>query len=268
MEKSNTKIVKEIKPTKAPVSGTVEKVEELSITVNKLMIAVVLLFIAVGALSIYAVKDYTATVNKEKVLAAQKTSQKEKQDPFQVISKYPQVTNEDHVRGNKKAQYLLVEYSDLECPFCKRFHPIAKQFIADMKGSVSWVYRHFPLDSIHSQARDEAIASECVMKSANDEAFWKFVDTVFEVTPGNNGLDLSKIPGMAEESGADMNVFTPCYDNKDTKSIVEKQYQTGIALNVSGTPANYLINVKTRKAVFVPGAYPIDQLKIALNKIK
>lgn len=245
-----------------------ERIEELSKTVRKLLFGTIILFFSVAALGAYAVQDYTKTVKQEKEKAAAEVAAKAQQDPFQLVAKYPQVTDKDHVRGNRKAKYLLVEYSDLECPFCKRFHPVAKQFMEDMNGQFAWVYRHFPLDSIHSQARDESIASECVAKIGGEDAFWKFIDLLYEVTPANNGLDMSKLSTYAEESGVSVSEFGSCYDNKETKSIVDEQAKSGEALNVTGTPGNFLINTKTKKVVFVPGAYPVDQLKIAFQKIK
>ena len=61
------------------------------------------------------------------------------------------VDSEDHIFGNPDAPVKLVEYSDFECPFCKRVHPTLKKIMADygIDGEVAWVYRHFPLDSIH-----------------------------------------------------------------------------------------------------------------------
>ncbi|MBE0618991.1 MAG: thioredoxin domain-containing protein, partial [Burkholderiales bacterium] len=68
----------------------------------------------------------------------------------------------DHIRGDTAAPVTLVEYSDFECPFCKRFHATAKRLVDESKGQVKWVYRHFPLDELHpGKARKEAVASEC-----------------------------------------------------------------------------------------------------------
>ena len=73
------------------------------------------------------------------------------------------VEDSDHIRGNPNTPVKIVEYSDMECPFCKRFHSTMQQVMDEYgkNGKVAWVYRHFPLDSIHSQARTEAVASEC-----------------------------------------------------------------------------------------------------------
>jgi len=54
------------------------------------------------------------------------------------------ITSEDWVRGDRNAKVSVVEYSDLECPFCKRHHPTMQQLVAEYDGKVNWVYRHFP----------------------------------------------------------------------------------------------------------------------------
>ena len=73
------------------------------------------------------------------------------------------VSADDHILGNPNAPLVIVEYSDLECPFCKNFHGTMHQIIDEYgkDGLVAWVYRHFPLDSLHSKARREAEATEC-----------------------------------------------------------------------------------------------------------
>src|SRR3989338_10777253 len=73
------------------------------------------------------------------------------------------VTSDDHMLGNPKADVVIVEYSDTECPFCKQFHVTLKRVMAEYgnAGKVAWVYRTFPLVSLHSKARKEAEALEC-----------------------------------------------------------------------------------------------------------
>src|SRR3989344_7093206 len=73
------------------------------------------------------------------------------------------VSAEDHILGNPNADVIIVEYSDTECPFCKSFHTTLKRVMSEYgnSGKVAWVYRHFPIDQLHSKARKEAEAMEC-----------------------------------------------------------------------------------------------------------
>ncbi|MCX6754383.1 MAG: thioredoxin domain-containing protein [Candidatus Nomurabacteria bacterium] len=97
-----------------------------------------------------------------------------------VTTKYtgeiPAVTADDHIIGSISAPITIVEYSDLECPFCKRFGGTAKQLVAESNGNVAWVYRHWV---VHQGALPKAVAAECVAKLKGNDAFWKYVDLVF-----------------------------------------------------------------------------------------
>lgn len=88
------------------------------------------------------------------------------------------VTEADHIKGSLDAPIKVVEYSDFDCPFCSRFHG-SMETIIESNDDVAWVYRHFPLDSLHPQARAVARASECVAELGGNEAFWIFTDGYF-----------------------------------------------------------------------------------------
>ena len=178
------------------------------------------------------------------------------------------VTNEDHVMGNRDARIALIEYADLECPFCKSFHPTAKQAIDEYKDDVMWVYRHFPLDQIHSKADKEAEAVECAGKLAGNDGFWKMVDKIFEVTPSNNGLDNSTLPDLAGSVGINKSGFQTCLDSGEFAQHVEDDYQGGIKAGVTGTPGNILLDTKTGDTKLIPGAVPYQQLKQAIPQLQ
>ncbi len=91
------------------------------------------------------------------------------------------VTKDDHVIGSPDAEITIVEYTDLECPFCARVHPTLHQLVTEYNGKVNWVIRHYPLDNLHENARAKAEASECVWEQGGDEAFIKYVDHLFEL---------------------------------------------------------------------------------------
>lgn len=177
------------------------------------------------------------------------------------------VTDKDHLRGDKNSRIILVEYSDLECPFCKMFHPTAKQVVDAYPGKVAWVFRHFPLVQLHSKAPKEAEATECANQLGGHDAFWKLTDKIYEVTPGNNGLDLATLPDLAVQVGLDKAKFTECLDGGKMKANVDAQYQSGIKAGVNGTPGNILIDTKTGKMQVIPGAVPFEQLKQTIDQM-
>ena len=125
----------------------------------------------------------------------------------------PPVTKEDHVRGDKNAELTWIEYSDFECPFCKRFHPSMLQMMDEYKGQVKWVYRHFPL-SFHANAQKEAEASECAAELGGNDAFWKYTDAIFERTAANGtGFALDALVPLAKELGLSESKFKNCLDS-------------------------------------------------------
>jgi protein-disulfide isomerase len=158
----------------------------------------------------------------------------------------------------------LIEYSDLECPYCKRFHSFAQKAVDEYKGEVAWVYRHFPLDMLHSKARIEAQATECAAELGGNDGFWTYIDKIFEITPSNNGLDLDKLPKLAGEVGLDSQRFKTCLDSKKYKDRVEKDYQGGTAAGVSATPTSFIVNNKG-EAWIIPGAAPFEAFKPAIE---
>ena len=103
------------------------------------------------------------------------------------------VSSDEHILGNANAKIIVVEYSDLECPFCKVFHNTMHQVVEKSNGDVAWVYRQYPIPQLHPKAFHEAEATECAWEQGGNKAFWKYIDKVFEITPSNNGLDESKL---------------------------------------------------------------------------
>lgn len=92
----------------------------------------------------------------------------------------PTLKDDDHIRGNANADIAIFEYSDYQCPFCTRVHPTYLQVMDEYGDKVMWVYRHFPLTSIHPDALPLAIGSECVAAQGGNDAFWDYTDALFE----------------------------------------------------------------------------------------
>ncbi|OHA84691.1 MAG: hypothetical protein A2408_03750 [Candidatus Yonathbacteria bacterium RIFOXYC1_FULL_52_10] len=173
-----------------------------------------------------------------------------------------EITATDHVRGNPNAPVVVVEYSDPECPFCKNFHPTMQRIMSEYgaQGKVAWVYRSFPLDQIHSKAREEIEAIECAAEVGGNVKYWEYLDRVFEITPGNNGLDLALLPTIAQDLGLDVAEFEACRAEDKFADRIQAEYESGLAAGVRGTPHSIIIG-KDGKQYVINGAQPYETVK-------
>ena len=176
----------------------------------------------------------------------------------------PDITTDDHIRGNiNTAKIAVVEYSDLECPFCKRFHETMNQVMSEYKDQVVWVYRHFPLESLHSKAKHEAVAAECAATLGGNDMFWQYIDKVFEVTPSNDGLDPAQLSKIADDLKLDKKAFADCLTKNDQTKI-EAQIAEAEDNGAEGTPFPIIIGADGTKTALA-GALPFSDLKKLLD---
>ena len=187
------------------------------------------------------------------------------QDPAAIqkqLENIAPVTAQDHIRGNPNAPVKIVEYSDTECPFCKRFHTTMQQVMKEhgADGKVAWVYRHFPLDQLHSKARKESVALECAGEQGGNDAFWKYTDRLYEVTPANNGLDPAELPKIAGEIGLDVPKFSACLASTKFDAHIEADVKNAGATGGNGTPWSVVIG-KNGKKYPLSGAQPYESIK-------
>ncbi len=178
-----------------------------------------------------------------------------------------EISGEDHLRGNPDAQIKIIEFSDLECPFCKTFHKTMLQAMSEYgnDGRVAWVYRHLPLEQIHSKARAEAEASECAAKLGGNDVFWRYIDKIFEVTPSNDGLDAAQLPKIAQDLGLDRGAFEACLASGEFTKKVDGHMQDAAAAGAQGTPYSLIIT-KDGKSIPINGALPYASVKQAIDQ--
>jgi protein-disulfide isomerase len=174
----------------------------------------------------------------------------------------------DHIYGNPDAEISLIEYSDYECPFCKRFHPTAKRIVDSYKGKVNWVYRHFPLENHNPLAQKEAEASECAADLGGNKAFWKYSDLIYARTRSNGrGLSIDALIPMAVEIGLNEEEFKICLDSEKFKDKVKADYVNGVQVGITGTPGNILLHNKSGEIKIKGGAVSFDDLKKAIDQL-
>lgn len=158
--------------------------------------------------------------------------------------------------GNPNAKVTLTEYSDFECPFCKRFYSDAyKQIKTEYvdTGKVKIVFKHFPLTNIHPNAMPAAIAVECALEQGKGV---EMHDKVFE----SSSLSSTSLKAMAVELKLDSTKFDSCLDSEKYKEKVLADQSEGVSKGVSGTPTVF---VEGQKLV---GAQPFSVFKTAIDK--
>jgi protein-disulfide isomerase len=153
------------------------------------------------------------------------------------------ISADEHMLGNPNAPITILEYSDTECPFCKRFETTMQSIIDTYgkTGQVAWVYRHFPLDSIHPKTRKEAEATECANEIGGNKGFWDMLNQIYTNTPSNNGLDASLLPTFAKAVGLDVTKFNTCLASGKYAAKVQADSQDGLSAGAQGTPYSIMV---------------------------
>lgn len=155
-------------------------------------------------------------------------------------------------QGPETAPVTIVEFSDFQCPYCRRVLPALEQIRERYPEQVRIVYRNFPLSG-HTRARPAAEASLCADEQGQ---FWPYHDKLFENSRTLGDEDLKRYAG---EVGLDVAAFEQCYGEKRFAAQVESDIQAGRAAGVSGTPA-FFVN-----GVMISGAKPAETFYEAID---
>lgn len=178
------------------------------------------------------------------------------------------VTEQDHIRGNPNAPIVFVEYSDYDCPFCKKFHEETMQkLMSDYgnSGKVAWVYRHFPLEQLHPNAPKLAQAAECVAELGGNDAFWKFSDAIFASREINAQTNITKLPELATAAGVDATAFNTCVSEGRHQDVVDADFADGAAAGVQGTPHTFVLVGDQQTEI--SGAQPYSVVKQFVDSV-
>lgn len=176
----------------------------------------------------------------------------------------PAVTASDRVLGDRKAPIMIVEYSDIECPYCKQFHNTLKTIVKEYNGKVAWAFRHFP---VHQNSVKEGEAAECAAEVGGNDAFWKYVDAIFAETKSNNGIDLARLPGIASEIGLDVAKFNTCLASGKYTARIQKDQADVIKAGAQGTPYSVIFAPNGQKIPITQGALPYADMKRIIDTV-
>ncbi|OHA88800.1 MAG: hypothetical protein A3C70_01340 [Candidatus Zambryskibacteria bacterium RIFCSPHIGHO2_02_FULL_43_14] len=176
------------------------------------------------------------------------------------------VTTTDHIVGSRSAALVIVEYSDTECPYCKVFHNTMKEIVSTYSGQVAWVYRHFPIAQLHTKAPKEAEATECANELGGNQAFWKYIDKLFEITNSNDSLDPSELPKIATTIGLNGTAFNACLSSGKYAEFVTKSVEEAVKAGARGTPYSVIVSKNGTKTI-INGAEPIEMVKSKIDTL-
>lgn len=180
--------------------------------------------------------------------------------------------DDDPVMGNKNAPLTIIEFSDYECPFCKRSFndviPNLKKDYIDI-GKVKFVYRDLPL-SFHQNAHKEAQAAECARTQGGDTAYFKYHDQIFTKTTSNGtGIALDQLPVIAKDLGLNVSQFQQCLDSEKFKAEVDKDIADATAAGASGTPTWFIGKTTSNGTIDgtrIVGAQPYATFKTVIDQ--
>jgi protein-disulfide isomerase len=150
------------------------------------------------------------------------------------------------IRGASDAPVTIIEFSDFHCPFCRRIQPVLDQLRAKYSDKIKIVFRDFPLDSLHPEARAAAESARCATEQGK---FWEFHDKIFAGNPDGSPATLAR---FAQELGMDSAAFEACRTSGKYKSSILASNQEGTQLGITGTPT-FFVNGR-----MLVGAQPLE----------
>jgi protein-disulfide isomerase len=154
-------------------------------------------------------------------------------------------------QGNPDAKVVVHIYSDFQCPACRAQEPAISYAVEHYSDQVKFIWKDFPLSSIHPNARAAANAAWC---ASEQEKYWEYHDTLYNEQNSWSSLPDPKesFQAYATRVGMDTDAFTSCYDARTYDAKISASVQEGTANRVQGTPTIFVNKVRH------PGLNPVD----------
>jgi protein-disulfide isomerase len=173
----------------------------------------------------------------------------------QQIKRYPVPVDDDPAIGPADAPITIIEFSDFQCPYCRTWYDETYQkLLQTYPDKVRFVYRDFPLTSIHPEAQPAAEAAQC----ANEQdVYWKYYDKLFS---NESELGTETYKKYAAELGLDTAQFDKCLAERTYQKEVEADLEYASNLGVNSTPT-FFIN-----GIAVVGAQPFEVFQYIIDK--
>ena len=174
----------------------------------------------------------------------------------------------DKWKGDKRARFVWVQYSDFQCPFCRKIQPDLEKIYQE-NSDLAMVYRHYPITSIHPNALNLAIISECSYQIGGDEQFWKLADSFFayqkQIKTPEQGEKIAILNGVDSKNLGDCLMDQSVVDKVVGDTNQANQILGGMG---HGTPTSVIFDRETNRQRVVVGALPLEQLQFELDCLK
>lgn len=175
------------------------------------------------------------------------------------------------VEGNlDTAEVVMVEYSDMECPFCVRQqndNQISKKLVEEYGDKVAIVFKNHRWVN-HRWTEVKALGLLCANRVGGKEAYSAFYRAMFDYTAKNSDYyPVDKLGELASSIGLNVDAWQSCVDNKETLDQFNKETNEAISFGLRWTPGSVLFNLKTGEYVTVEGAYPYTRFQSSVNTL-
>jgi predicted DsbA family dithiol-disulfide isomerase len=178
-------------------------------------------------------------VRREFIVTEANSAPVDPRSQWHYVAAWQDVLSAARSEGPEDAPLHIIEFSDLECPFCRRFHKTLPELLNGARGKVRYSFVHFPL-ATHRHAESAAHAAECAGRQGR---FVEFVNAVFDA---QDSLSTIPMPKFAERAVVrDSEAFTACLRDSTALAPVNLGRQIGERLGVRGTPTVYLNGWRT-----------------------
>ena len=189
----------------------------------------------------------------------------QKYEAYQNAAEHTRTGN--HIYGKEDARFTLVEYSDTECPYCKRYHSSPKAVVDSSNGLVNWQWKHLPLPMHNPVATVQAQAAECVSSIAGNRAFWVWLNQVFDESKGN-GQGAGDLALLAQSIGVDVDKFASCVNSGKFRDKVADDIQSAKEIGVNSTPMTFIVDNHTGQSITLRGVTVPEAIASAIKRMK
>lgn len=163
----------------------------------------------------------------------------------------------DRVLGERKAPISFITYVDFQCKHCHSYHETVSKLYRNNKSDLNVVHRHFPLESIHSEAYSLALAAECSARSGGNASYWMFADSVLtDDTPTGD-----EIPKYLKRTSTDRADFDRCMKDEPFAYRIRSDGKRAKSAGARGTPWTIVVNRETGEISSFGGSLPYLQIK-------